>query len=86
MASRQINARAETLLERPAYREAIERRRCIVPADGFFEWGGPKTDRHPYWYHRPDGGLIYFAGLYDFWKPEAVGGAARIPGSSHSRS
>ena len=79
VASRQINARAETLLERPAYREAIERRRCIVPADGFFEWGGPKTDRHPYWYHRPDGGLIYFAGLYDFWKPEAVGGAGENP-------
>lgn len=74
--SRQINARASTLFERPAYREAIDRRRCIVPADGFFEWSGPKTSRHPLWYHRPGGGFIYFAGLYDYWKPAPAHGAS----------
>jgi len=83
VASRQINARAESLFERAAYREAIERRRCIVPADGFFEWSGPKTDRRPYWYHRPDGGLIYFAGLYDFWKPGQVPGTENAVDEAH---
>jgi putative SOS response-associated peptidase YedK len=69
-AAMQINARAETLEKRPAYREAFEKRRCIVPADGFYEWTGPKEKRQPLWFHRPDGGLLYFAGLYDSWQPK----------------
>lgn len=54
-----------------AYPEAIafRERRCVVPADGFFEWTGPKQARQPLWFHRPEGGLIYFAGLYASWKP-----------------
>ncbi len=68
-AAQQTNARAETLTERAAFREAFERRRCVVPADGFFEWTGPKTDRRPLWFHRPDGGLLLFAGLYESWWP-----------------
>jgi len=81
VASRQINARAETLLARPAYREALQLRRCLVPADGFYEWSGPRTDRRPSWFHRADGGLFYFAGLYEFWRPDSIpageGGAER---------
>lgn len=69
-AAMQINAKAETLEERPAFRDAFEKRRCIVPADGFFEWTGPKTARLPLWFHRPDGGLLYFAGLYESWRPK----------------
>ena len=69
-AAMQINARAETLEGRPAYREAFQKRRCIVPADGFYEWTGPKEKRQPFWFHRPDGGLLYFAGLYDSWQPK----------------
>ncbi len=69
-AAMQINAKAETLEERPAFRDAFEKRRCIVPADGFFEWTGPKTARLPLWFHRPDGGLLYFAGLYESWQPK----------------
>jgi putative SOS response-associated peptidase YedK len=38
-----------------------------VPADGFFEWTGPKTARQPIWFHREDGGLILLAGLYEYW-------------------
>jgi putative SOS response-associated peptidase YedK len=68
-AGMQINARAETIEQRPVYREAFERRRCIVPADGFIEWTGPKTARLPLWFHAPDGGLLYFAGLYESWSP-----------------
>lgn len=69
-AAQQINARAETLASRPAFKEAFSKRRCVVPADGFFEWVGPKGDRKPIWFHRPDGGLILFAGLYESWRPE----------------
>ena len=69
-AARQINARAETLDTRPAYRAAFKSRRCVVPADGFYEWTGPKAKRQPLWYHRPDGGLLLFAGLYESWRAE----------------
>ena len=72
-AAQQINARAETLASRPAFKEAFSKRRCVVPADGFFEWVGPKGDRKPIWFHRPDGGLILFAGLYESWRPEPDG-------------
>lgn len=66
---RQINARAETLDKRPAFREAFRKKRCVVPADGFFEWAGPKGARQPIWFHRPDGGLVLFAGLGESWQP-----------------
>ena len=68
-AAAQINARAETLESRPAFKSAFAERRCVVPADGFFEWTGPKTARQPLWFHRPDGGLLLFAGLYEYWQP-----------------
>jgi putative SOS response-associated peptidase YedK len=68
-AARQINARAEGIARRPAFREAFEKRRCIVPSDGFYEWKGSKGDRQPLWFHRPRGGLLYLAGLYESWQP-----------------
>lgn len=68
-AGRQINARAETVDTRPAFRNAFRHRRCAIPADGFFEWTGPKEQRRPIWYHRPGGQLLLFAGLYEFWNP-----------------
>ncbi len=71
-AARQINARCESLDTRSAFREAFQHRRCVVPADGFFEWTGPKENRRPNWYRRPDGQLLLFAGLYEFWKPGAA--------------
>jgi putative SOS response-associated peptidase YedK len=66
--ARQINARSESALTRPAFRDAFESRRCAVPADGFFEWTGAKESRRPFWYHAPDGGLLLFAGLYESWR------------------
>jgi putative SOS response-associated peptidase YedK len=69
-AAGQINARAETIADRPAFRDAFQKRRCVVPADGFFEWTGPTGARQPLWYYRPDGGLLLFAGLYESWQPE----------------
>jgi putative SOS response-associated peptidase YedK len=58
-----INARAETVLERGLFRSAFLRNRCIVPADGFFEWTGPKNARRPIWYHAPGRGVLALAGL-----------------------
>ena len=69
-AAAQINARVETLDTRSAFKEAFRKRRCLVPADGFFEWIGPKNARRPIWFHNRDGGLLLFAGLYEYWQPE----------------
>ncbi len=69
-AAAQINARVETLDTRSAFKEAFRKRRCLVPADGFFEWIGPKKARRPIWFHNQDGGLLLFAGLYEYWQPE----------------
>jgi putative SOS response-associated peptidase YedK len=69
-AARCINARAESVEARPAFRDAFRKRRCVIPADGFFEWTGPKTARRPIWFHRSDGGLLLFAGLYEAWQKE----------------
>jgi putative SOS response-associated peptidase YedK len=69
-AAKNINARAETVEKRPTFREAFMKRRCVVPADGFFEWTGPKTARQPTWFHREDNQLILFAGLYESWHPK----------------
>src|SRR5580704_18680670 len=61
-ASQCINAKAETLEERPTFREAFQQRRCVVPADGFYEWTGPKSKRQPLWIHPRTGELMLFAG------------------------
>lgn len=58
-----INARSETADRLPAFREAFARRRVVVPADGFYEWTGPRSDRRPIWFHPSAGGLLYLAGL-----------------------
>ncbi len=68
VAFRQINARAETLSERPAFRNSFRRNRCLVLADGFYEWRGPRGQREPMHFHAPDRGLLLFAGLYDSWR------------------
>ena len=69
-ASQCINARTETLEQRPTFREAFQQRRCVVPADGFFECCGPKGKRQPLWIHPRTGGLLLFAGLYESWYSE----------------
>jgi putative SOS response-associated peptidase YedK len=62
-----FNARMETLAEKPFFREALERRRCLVPASGFFEWTGPKISRQPWYMTSTNGWPLTFAGLYDRW-------------------
>jgi putative SOS response-associated peptidase YedK len=64
-----INARAETVVDKPSFRNAMRRRRCLVPADGFYEWKGDIPGRkQPYFIHRPDGGPFAFAGLWEHWQ------------------
>ncbi len=68
-----INARAETLAEKSAYKRPFQRRRCIIPADGFFEWKkvpGQKA-KQPMFIHRNDGEPMAFAGLWEVWRPPA---------------
>jgi putative SOS response-associated peptidase YedK len=62
-----INARAETVLEKPAFKNAIRRRRCLIPADGYYEWQGSEARRRPHFIHRRDGQPIALAGLAETW-------------------
>jgi putative SOS response-associated peptidase YedK len=62
-----INARSETLLEKPAFKNAIKRRRCLVPADGYYEWHSADNRKRPYFIHRRDGQPMGFAGLAETW-------------------
>jgi putative SOS response-associated peptidase YedK len=77
--NRMINARSETLASKGAFKPAFKRRRCIVPADGFYEWKkvpGQKR-KQPYFIHRPDDEPFAFAGLWEVWKgPDKDGSEA----------
>jgi len=68
-----INARADSVLEKPAFRNAMRYRRCLIPADGFYEWTGPKGKRRPFLLRPRAGGLIAFAGLYERWRDSEGG-------------
>lgn len=68
--NRMINARAESLLEKPAFRESLIRRRCLIPANGFYEWKKEGSEKIPYLIHIKDFSLFAFAGLYDLWEDE----------------
>lgn len=74
--SRLINARVETVDSKPAFRRAFARRRCLLPADGFYEWQpveeDGKTRKQPYFIHRADGGVLAFAGLYELWRDKSL--------------
>jgi putative SOS response-associated peptidase YedK len=79
--NRLINARSETVARRSAFREAFASRRCLVPADGFYEWqrregeGSGKPVKVPHWIHRPDRRPFAFAGLWERWRPSNGGDA-----------
>ena len=62
-----INARAETIREKPAFKNAIRRRRCLIPADGYYEWHTFENRKRPYFIHRRDGTPMGFAGLAETW-------------------
>jgi putative SOS response-associated peptidase YedK len=62
-----INARAETVLEKPAFKNAMKRRRCLIPADGYYEWQVSEKRKRPHFIHRRDGQPIGLAGLAETW-------------------
>ena len=63
-----INARAETIFEKASFKNAIRRRRCLIPADGFYEWKGDVPGRkQPHFIHKPDNSLFAFAGIWEHW-------------------
>ncbi|MBI5260700.1 MAG: SOS response-associated peptidase [Bradyrhizobium sp.] len=62
-----INARSETVLEKPAFKNAIRRRRCLVPADGYYEWQAVDGRKQPYFIHRADGEPIGLAAVAETW-------------------
>jgi len=63
-----INARSETAADKPAFRDPLKFRRCLIPADGFYEWKRTGTSKQPYCFEVDDGELFAFAGLWDGWK------------------
>jgi putative SOS response-associated peptidase YedK len=71
--NRLINARAETVAEKPAYRAALARRRCLIVADGFYEWQKSGRTKQPYWIHLHDDHPFAIAGLWESWQgPDAA--------------
>jgi putative SOS response-associated peptidase YedK len=68
--ARMINARSETAAEKPSFRAAFARRRCIVPVDGFYEWKKTESGKQPVYIHRADGMPLAFAGLWEHWMRE----------------
>ena len=71
--SRMINARAETVSEKPAFRRPFAKRRCLLPADGYYEWQTkPGAAKQPIYISRKDGRPLAFAGLYELWRDAAV--------------
>ena len=65
---RMINARAETVAKKPAFRTPFRKRRCLVPADGYFEWKAGPQRKQPYFIHRSDESPMFLAGLWDRWE------------------
>lgn len=75
-----INARAETVAQKPSFRSALKRRRCLIPADGFYEWQAAegKAPKQPFYIHRRDGGAYAFAALWECWRSKNDPSAAPI--------
>ncbi|MGZ4992912.1 MAG: SOS response-associated peptidase [Methylobacter sp.] len=65
---RLVNARAETLGEKASFKNAYRRRRCLIPATGFFEWQSTESGKQPYHVHKPDNTLFAFAGIWEHWE------------------
>jgi putative SOS response-associated peptidase YedK len=63
-----FNARAETVAEKPMFRAAFKRSRCVVPASGYYEWKATETGKQPYYISAADGSVLSFAGLWDEWR------------------
>ena len=93
--SRMINARSETAPGKPSFRRAFRERRCLIPADGFYEWQRTNGAKQPYYIHMEDGRPFAFAGLWESWSKGGEGevrtctilttGANALVGEVHDR-
>lgn len=95
-AAKMINARVETVADKPAYRAAYRRRRCLVPASGYYEWKGEPGSKQPFYIHAPDNQLLVMAGLWEGWRAAEgdpwihtytvlTGEPGRVSGDVHDR-
>lgn len=66
-AAKPINVRAESVFDKPMFKNAIQRRRCLIPADGFYEWQAGPQRKQPYHVGMADGALFAFAGIWEYW-------------------
>lgn len=72
ISSKLTNARVETVSEKPSFRSAFAKRRCLIPADGYYEWYRPeKGAKQPFYIHRTDGRSLAMAGLFEWWRDPA---------------
>ncbi|WP_020665006.1 SOS response-associated peptidase [Amycolatopsis benzoatilytica] len=76
--SRMINTRAETAKEKPAFKRALASRRCLVPADGWFEWRRTGTEKEPFYLTDPSGASLAFGGIWESWRPKDDADAAPL--------
>lgn len=70
--ARMINARAETVADKPSFRSAFAKRRCLIPASGYYEWHTERGVKTPHYVHTPDDAPLAFAGLYEFWRAKGA--------------
>ena len=71
--NRMINARSESIAEKPAFRQALRQRRCLLPTSGYYEWMRRGKAKVPHYIHRPDGGLLALAGIWEEWQTPEQG-------------
>lgn len=71
IAAKLINARAETIAEKPSFRSAFKHRRCLILADGFYEWQRVNSKKQPFYFHKRDRQPFAFAGLWEHWQGES---------------
>ncbi len=83
-----INARSETAAEKPYFRDAMKKRRCLIPADGYYEWRRDGATKTPFYIHTLDGAPLVFAGLWERWRDTesdaVVDTAAILTGAAHA--
>ena len=72
LSNRLINARSETVAEKPSFREAFRNRPCVIPVDGFYEWAIRGAHRQPHYFTRRDGNPALLAGLYEYWRDPSL--------------
>jgi putative SOS response-associated peptidase YedK len=84
IAYKTINARAETVDSAPSYKQAFKKRRCLIPADGFYEWKKVLGGKIPYSVGMKDDSPFVFAGLWEGWKDPTMNGSAPVPSSRES--